>query len=194
MRVVSWSIAAPTLPAEVLNQAKGVSREKALTFGTDRLHILVSCAVEVERWIGRALWPGNRTAFAVVRVSDATEDVPLLPMLPDTTGVHARGSLSCASGATRPKTGPLRPTRNGRPAGCAWSGLENTRLPSRPSRLARYRQRPIEGVSRLFAIPGDFKRPGDLSEIAGEQQVLSGAMMRSGLQPKCFRAITLNYL
>ena len=95
MRVVSWSIAAPTLPAEVLDHAKGVSREKALTFPADRLHILVSCAVEVERWIGRALWPGVRAATAIVRVSDTTEDVPLLPMLPVTTPVRP-GRFRCS--------------------------------------------------------------------------------------------------
>ena len=58
MRIVSWSIAAPILPAEVLDHAKAIAREKALSFDADRLAILVSCAVECERWIGRMLWPG----------------------------------------------------------------------------------------------------------------------------------------
>ena len=53
MRIVSWSIAAPTMPAEVITHAKGVSREKALSFPDDRMTILVSCAGECERWIGR---------------------------------------------------------------------------------------------------------------------------------------------
>ena len=87
MRVVSWSLTAPTLSIEVINHAKALSREKALGFEADRLAILTSCAVECEQWIGRMLWPGARAARAIVRVSDTTEDVSLLPRLPDTTGV-----------------------------------------------------------------------------------------------------------
>ena len=37
----------------------------------------------------------------------------------------------------------------------------------------------IEAVARLWAYR-DTLRPGDLSEIAGEQQVLAGGMMKSG--------------
>ena len=37
----------------------------------------------------------------------------------------------------------------------------------------------IEAVARLWAYR-DTLRPGDLSEMAGEQQVLSGGMMKSG--------------
>ena len=37
----------------------------------------------------------------------------------------------------------------------------------------------IEAVARLWAYR-ETLRPGDLSEIAGEQQVLAGGMMKSG--------------
>ena len=77
--VISWSIAAPIITSEVLDHAKGISREKALTFTADRLAILVSCAVECERWIGRALWPGPRAAAAIVRVTDAAEGRAVAP-------------------------------------------------------------------------------------------------------------------
>ena len=191
MRVVSWSIAAPTLPAEVLNQAKGVSREKALTFDADRLHILLSCALECERWIGRALWPGNRTAYAVVRVSDATEDVPLFPMLPDTTGVQL--GLPVVRVWSDTAEDWTVATYKKRPAGrvrvSVSSGLENTRSPSTAVPSSTIPPEAVEGVSRLFAYR-ETLRPGDLSEIAGEQQVLSGAVMKSGCA-EVLRAITL---
>ena len=163
MRVVSWSIAAPTLPAEVLNQAKGVSREKALTFDTDRLHILLSCALECERWIGRALWPGPRAATAIVRVTDTSEDVPLLPMLPDVTGVtlgvpvvrvwdDTAEDWTAATYKKRP-SGSVRVER---------SGEYEISIEADPS--STIPPEAIEGVSRLFALR-ETLRPGDLSEI-----------------------------
>ena len=191
MRVVSWSIAAPILPAEVLDQAKGISREKALTFPADRLHILVSCAVEVERWVGRALWPGNRTAYAVVRVSDATEDVPLLPMLPDVTGVTLGVPVVRVWSDTAEDW--TAATYKKRPAGAvrvSASGEYEISVTADPS--STIPPEALEGVSRLFALR-ETLRPGDLSEIAGEQQVLSGAIMKSGCG-EVLRAITLNYL
>ena len=188
MRVVSWSIAAPTLTAEVLNQAKGVSREKALTFDADRLHILLSCALECERWIGRALWPGNRTAHAVVRVSDASEDLSLLPMLPDVTGVTLGVPVVRVWSDTAEDWTVA--TYKKRPAGrvrVERSGEYEITVEANPS--STIPPEAVEGVSRLFAIR-ETLRPGDLSEIAGEQQVLSGAMMRSGAA-EVLRAITL---
>ena len=191
MRVLSWSIAAPTLPAEVLNQAKGVSREKALTFDPDRLHILLSCALECERWIGRALWPGPRAATAIVRVTDTTEDVPLLPMLPDTTGVQLGAPVVRLwdDGAEDWATATYRK----RPAGRVRvdrSGEYEISVEADPS--STIPPEAIEGVSRLFAIR-ETLRPGDLTEVTGEQQVLAGAVMKSGAA-EVLRAITLNYL
>ena len=162
MRVVSWSIAAPTLTAEVLNQAKGVSREKALTFDADRMHILLSCALECERWIGRALWPGNRAAYAVVRVTDATEDVPLLPMLPDVTGVTL--GLPVVRVWSDTAEDWTVATYKKRPAGRVRvsSGPASTRSASTADPSSTIPPEAIEGVSRLFAYR-ETLRPGDLS-------------------------------
>ena len=192
MRVVSWSIAAPTLPAEVLDQAKGVSREKALTFDPDRLHILLSCALECERWIGRALWPGPRAATAIVRVTDTREDVPLLPMLPDVTGVTLGAPVVRVWEDTAEDW--TAATYKKRPAGrvrVSASGEYEISVTADPS--STIPPEAIEGVSRLFAYR-ETLRPGDLTEVTGEQQVLSGAMMKSSGCAEILRAITLNYL
>ena len=189
MRVVSWSIAAPTLPAEVLDHAKGISREKALTFPADRLAILVSCAVECERWIGRALWPGPRAATAIVRVTDTSEDVPLLPMLPDVTGVTLGVPVVRVWDDTAEDW--TEATYRKRPAGSVRverSGEYEISVEADPS--STIPPEAIEGVSRLFAIR-ETLRPGDLTEVTGEQQVLAGAVMKSGCA-EILRAITLN--
>ena len=191
MRVVTWSIAAPTLPSEVLNQAKGVSREKALTFDADRLHILLSCALECERWIGRALWPGPRAAAAIVRVTDTAEDVPLLPMLPDVTGVTLGAPVVRVwSDDAEDWTAA---TYKKRPAGrvrVSASGEYEISVTANPS--ITIPPEAIEGVARLFAYR-ETLRPGDITEVTGEQQVLAGAVMKSGCA-EVLRAITLNYL
>ena len=189
MRVDSWSIAAPTLPSEVLDHAKGLSREKALTFPADRLAILVSCAVECERWIGRALWPGPRAATAIVRVTDTSEDVPLLPMLPDVTGV----TLGVPIVRVWDDGGEdwTAATYRKRPAGrvrVSASGEYDISVTANPS--STIPPEAIEGVSRLFALR-ETLRPGDLTEVTGEQQVLAGAVVKSGCA-EVLRAITLN--
>ena len=191
MRVLSWSIAAPTLPAEVLNQAKGVSREKALTFDDDRLHILISCALECERWIGRALWPGPRAATAIVRVTDTSEDVPLLPMLPDVTAVTL--GVPVVRLWDDDTEDWVAATYKKRPAGAVRvesSGEYEISVTADPS--STIPPEAIEGVSRHFAYR-ETLRPGDITEVTGEQQVLAGAFMKSGAA-EVLRAITLNYL
>ena len=191
MRVVSWSIAPPTLPPEVLNHAKGISREKALTFPDDRLAILVSCAVECERWIGRVLWPGSRAATAVVRVTDTAEDVPVLPMLPDVTGVtlgvpvvrvwsDTAEDWTAATYRKRP-AGRVRVSASGEYEISVTADADSTIPPEA-----------IEGVSRLFALR-ETLRPGDLTDVTGDQQVLAGAFHKSGAA-EVLRAITLHYL
>ena len=191
MRVVSWSIAAPTLPDEVMNQAKGISREKALVFTDDRFHILVTCASEVERWIGRLLWPGPRGASAIVCVTDPGEDVSLLPLLPDVSAVTLGAPVvrlwddntedwTPAIFRKRP-AGRVRVNQSGE-YDISIEADASTTIPAEA----------IEGVSRLFAYR-ETLRPGDLTEVTSEQQNLSGAMMKSGAA-EVLRAITLNYL
>ena len=191
MRVVSWSIAAPTLTPEVLDHAKGVSREKALTFPADRLAILVSCAVECERWIGRALWPGPRLAKSIVSVTDTNEEVPLLPMLPDVTGVTLGVPIVRVWDDTAEDW--TAATFRKRPAGrvrVSASGEYDISVTADPS--STIPPEALEGVSRQF-VYRETLRPGDITEVTGEQQVLAGAFMKSGAA-EVLRAITLNYL
>ena len=191
MRVVSWSIAAPTLPVTVLDHAKGVSREKALAFPADRLAILVSCAVECERWIGRCLWPGPRPASAIVRVTDTAEDVPLLPMLPDVTGVTL-GVPVVRVWSDDAEDWTVATYRK-RPAGSVRvnsSGEYHLSVTADPS--STIPPEALEGVSRLFAYR-ETLRPGDLTDVTTEQQNLGGGMMKSGAA-EVLKAITLNYL
>ena len=191
MRVVSWSIAAPILPSEVLDHAKGISREKALSFPADRLAILVSCAVECERWIGRALWPGTRAATAIVRVTDTTEDVPLLPMLPDVTGVTLGVPVVRVwSDTAEDWTAALYKKRPAGAVRVSASGEYEISVTADPS--STIPPEALEGVSRLFSLR-ETLRPGDLTDVTTEQQVLSGAVMKSGCA-EVLRAITLNYL
>ena len=49
-----------------------------------------------------------------------------------------------------------------------------------------------EAVSRIFSLR-ETLRPGDLTAVTSEQQVLAGAFMKSGAA-EVLRAITLNYL
>ena len=87
MRVLSWTITAPTLATKISTHAFAAARENALAQGEDRTQILVACALEVEVYCGRALWPGAREALSVVAITDPSDPVSLMPALPDVTGV-----------------------------------------------------------------------------------------------------------
>ena len=50
----------------------------------------------------------------------------------------------------------------------------------------------LEAVARLHSYRESL-RPGDLTEVTGEQQVLAGAVMKSGCA-EVLRALTLDYL
>ena len=178
--------------SEVLNQAKGVSREKALTFDSRPVRISSS----------RALWNvsggsvgrsglGPRAATAIVRVTDTTEDVPLLPGLPDVTGVTL-GVPVVRVWDDYAEDWTAAPYRK-RPAGrvrVSASGEYDISVTADAS--STIPAEALEGVSRFFAYR-ETLRPGDITEVTGEQQVLAGAFMKSGAA-EVLRAITLNYL
>ena len=186
MRVLSWSIESPILGSDVVDHAKAAAREDALEFNDDRMQTLVSCAREIETYVGRALWPGTRAAISIVEVFEPYETVSLVPGLPNTSGVtlgvpvirewsDTLGDWQAVTVTRRP-AGMVRLPRSG-----------EFEIAVEVEAAASIPPEAVEGVARLFAYR-DTLKPGDLSEIAGEQQVLSGGLMKSGAA-ECLRPI-----
>ena len=186
MRVLSWSIASPVLDSDVVAHAKAAAREEALVFTDARMQTLVSCARQVETYVGRALWPGTRAALSIVEVNDPYETVSLVPGLPNTAGV------TLGVPAIREWSDTLGD----------WQAVMVTRRPAGMVRLPRSGEfeiavevaaaatippEAIEAVARLWGYR-DVLKPGDLTEVTGEQQVLAGGMMKSGAA-ECLRPI-----
>ena len=87
---VSLFVDPPVLPTAVIDHALAASRKKSLLTNTDRDLLLVACAVEVERYVGRVFWPGEpaaRSSTSVVIVRDSRLAVPYCPLYPDVSGV-----------------------------------------------------------------------------------------------------------
>ena len=89
---VSLLVDPPVLPTAVIDHALAASRKKSLLTNTDRDLLLVACAVEVERYVGRVFWPGPtatpaRSSTSVVIVRDRRLAVPYSPLYPDVSGV-----------------------------------------------------------------------------------------------------------
>ena len=187
MRVLSWTITAPTLATAVSDHAFAAAREKALSLGLDRAQILVACALEVETYCGRALWPGARDALSVVAITDPSDPISLMPALPDVTGVTLGAAVirkwSDSAEAWEASTGRLRAAGRVILPSCGEFELAvSVDVTTAPPEA-------IEGVSRLFAYR-DVLRPGQLSDV-GEQVVLTGAFFKSGAA-ECLRPIRLN--
>lgn len=186
MRVLTWSIERPVLGAAIVDHAKAAAREEALEFNDARMQTLVSCARQIETYVGRALWPGTRAAISIVEVLEPNETVSVVPGLPDTSGVTLGVPIIRGWSDTLVDWQTVTFTR--RPVGMV-------RLPTRGEfeiavsvdAAADIPPEAIEGVARLWGYR-DVLKPGDLSEIAGEQQVLAGAMMKSGAA-ECLRPI-----
>ena len=94
--LVSIEVDPPVLPAEVEAHALAARRGKALSQNTDRLLLLLACAVSVERYAERLFWRGAgtaRTSTAVVNVGWsvrlACSTSSLLSTVPDVSGVAA---------------------------------------------------------------------------------------------------------
>ena len=87
----SGTVTPPELSTEVKAQAQAMAGLSDATLTTDRLGILATCAVEVERWCNRALWQatGNaaRAAVTEIEVLAAPCEVPACSELPQTGGV-----------------------------------------------------------------------------------------------------------
>ena len=182
--LVSITVGPPVLPASVEDHARAVARQKALSFTDDRRHLLTACAVEVERYLRRIIWPPARTSVAVVIVRDHYSPVAYCQLYPDAGGLTAvltsvqrwedvtQTWMALTSGADdgyRLAPGArIIVSRSGQ--------YEITATLTAPTAVT---PSAVEAVSRLWAYRATL-RPGDLSEVAGEQQVLAGGMMKSG--------------
>ena len=178
MRVLNWSIESPVLNSDVVAHAQAAAREEALQFNDARMQTLVSCAREIETYVGRALWPGTRAAISIVEVLEPHETVSLVPGLPNVTGVTLRQPV----------------IREWSEASEDWQSVTITRRPAGMIRLPHAGEfdisvtvdataiipaEAIEAVARLWAYR-DTLKPGDLSSLTNEQQVLAGGVMKSG--------------
>ena len=81
------------LTAELLEFARGMAGEKALSLTDDRETILLSAASEVEQYIGKAIFRGAggapRVATSILEV-EAPFDAPAVGALPRSVGVDDR--------------------------------------------------------------------------------------------------------
>ena len=178
MRVLTWSIESPVLDSDVVAHAQAAAREEALQFNDARMQTLVSCALQIETYVGRALWPGTRAAISIVEVSDPDETVSVVPGLPNTAGVTLGVPVIREWSDTLGDWQTVTVTR--RPAGMV-------RLPRSGEfeiavtvdAAAIIPPEAIEAVARLWGYR-DVLKPGDITEVTGEQQVLAGGVMKSG--------------
>ena len=171
------------LPVAVESHALATSREKALTITDDRRMLLAACAVEVERELQRIVWPGSpaaRTSTALVIVRDRDFAVPYCSLYPATlsqalTSVRLWSddgqdwtTLSAGTGYRLAPGSRILVDVAGQ-----YELVSSLTAPTGAPPNA------VEAVARLWAYR-ETLRPGDLSEVTQEQQVLSGAMMKSG--------------
>ena len=182
--LISIEVDPPALPAEDEAQARAAAREKALSANTDRTLLLTACAVEIERYAGRMFWRGAvpaRASTAVVHVRAYIYSVAYCPLYHDVSGVAA--ALTS-----------LRRWNDDTQAWVTLSAPDYWMMPGARLRVARQGQyeivssltapvtappSAIEALARLWAYR-ETLRPGDLTDVGGEQQVLAGAMMKSG--------------
>ena len=182
--LLSIAVDPPELPEEVGAQALAARRGKALSQNTSRLLLLEACGVTIERELQRIVWPGagggERSSTALVIARDRDFAVPYCPLYPMTlsqslTSVRLWSddaqdwtTLTAGTGYRLAPGARILVDVGGKYEIVASLTAPTTAPPNA-----------IEAVARLWAYR-DTLRPGDLSEMAGEQQVLSGGMMKSG--------------
>ena len=181
--LVSIEVDPPVLPPEVENHALAASRETALAMNTYRRLLLKACAVAVERYCDRMFWPGEnvaRTSTAVVIVRSPSYSVAACPLYPDVSGVAAaltslrRWDDEAWVTLSAPDDYRMLPGERflvGRSG--QYEIVSSLTAPATAPPSA------IEAVARLWAYR-ETLRPGDLTNVGGEQQVLAGGMMKSG--------------
>ena len=172
------------LPAEVEAHALAISREKALTITDDRRVLLAACAVAVERELQRVVWPGAgggaRASSSIVIVRDRDFAVPYCALYQETF-MQSLTSVRLWSDDAQDWTTLTAGTgyRNAPGARILVDLAGQYEIVSSLTAPTSAPPNAIEAVARLWAYR-ETLRPGDLSEIAGEQQVLAGGMMKSG--------------
>ena len=182
--LLSIAVDPPVLPTTAEAHALAASREKALTFGEDRKLLLAACAVAVERELQRIVWSGAgggaRSSTALVIARDRDFAVPYCPLYPETlsqslTSVRLWSdvaqdwtTLTAGIGYRLAPSSRILATVAGQFEIVASLTAPTTAPPNA-----------IEAVARLWAYRETLK-PGDLTEVTGEQQVLAGGMMKSG--------------
>ena len=177
---VSIAVDPPVVPPAVESHALAASREKALTFGEDRKLLLAACAVAVERELQRVVWPPVRASTALVIVRDRNFAVPYCPLYPETF-MQSLTSVRLWSDVAQDWT-TLAAGTGYRTAPGARILVDVAGQYEIVSSLTAPTTAPpnaIEAVARLWAYRETLK-PGDLTEVTGEQQVLAGGMMKSG--------------
>ena len=182
--LLSIAVDPPVLPAAVELHALAASREKELSFTDDRKLLLAACAVAVERELQRIVWPAAllaaRTSTALVIVRDRDFAVPLCSLY-SATWMQLLTSVRLWSDEAQDWTA-LTAGTGYRIAPAARILVDVAGQYEIVSSLTAPTDAPpnaIEAVARLWAYR-ETLRPGDLSDIAGEQQVLAGGMMKSG--------------
>ena len=189
--LLSISVDPPVLPDAVESHALATSREKALTVTDDRRLLLAACAVAVERELLRVVWPGSqdpmpaaRTSTSLVIVRDRDFAAPLCSLYPETfaqalTSVRLWDDDAQDWTTLAASTTTSNGYRNAPGARILVDVAGQYEIVASLTAPTTAPPNAIEAVARAWAYM-ETLRPGDLSEIAGEQQVLAGAMMKSG--------------
>ena len=144
----------------------------------DRRVLLQACAVEVERYCDRMFWPGTagaaRMSTAVVIVRSPSYSVAYCPLYPDVSGVAAvltslrrwdAEAWVALAASDDYRTLPGARIVVGRSG--QYEIVSSLTAPTTAPPSA------IEALARLWAYR-ETLRPGDLTDVAGEQQVSGG--------------------
>ena len=174
-------VAPPVLPVDVENHALAASREKALTITDDRRKLLATCAVDVERELRRIVWPpAARISTMLAIVRNRAFALPYCELYPMTV-TQAVTSVRLWSDDAQDWT-TLTPGNGYRyvPSSRIFVDVAGQyEIVSTLTAPTPASPNAVEAVARLWAYR-ETLRPGDLTEIASEQQILAGAMMKSG--------------
>ena len=195
--LLSGSVTPPAVSPAVEAHALAMVRGKALSQNTDRRLMLRTAAREVEVFCGRLLWPadggGPRRSVSEVEVSRPFEGsyfygsnggamLYACPQFTDVSGVTVSVvSVQRWDDETWAYVDPT-PAHRVMPAGrieVSEAGIYQVTADLTPQ--ATVPDEAVEAVCRLWAFRAQL-RPGDLTmgDGSGEQQVLAGAIMKSG--------------
>ena len=180
------TLTAPELSTEVKAQAQAMAGLSDATLTADRLGILATCSIEIERWVGRCLWQadGNaaRAAVTELEVVQSPCEVPACSELPNTGGVDVSITSvelwSDSAAAYQPASYTARP---GGAILVDTAGIYRITATLDPGDEPAADA--IEGICRLFGYR-EVRRPTAATMAASEDGPtpprLQGAMIKSG--------------